>query len=429
MKAVFKSFITNILIFEAGWLLRRHKPTIIAVTGNVGKTTTKDAIYAAIKNSVHARKSERSFNSEIGIPLTILGLPNAWNNPVLWIKNIIDGLFVCLFQKDYPQVLVIEAGIDRPGDMERLTKWLTPDMVVLTRLPSVPVHVEFFATPDAVIEEKMKLVYAMRPDGVLIYNHDDTLIQRELTNVLQQSIGYARYLKAPFLASEDRIVYSDDLPVGTEYTVTHGTDTTAVRINGTIGSQLVYAGTAALSVAVQLNIPLRAAADGLNDLQAPPGRMRIIPGIKASVIIDDTYNSSPIAAEQALQTLNELKYAKRKIVVFGDMLELGRFSADEHERIGTMIPPIAKQLITVGIRARKFAEGALRAGMPEQNILQYDDALRAGKELQGMLKPGDVVLIKASQSIRTERVVEEIMASPEQADKLLVRQERAWKFK
>ena len=429
MKAFLKDTIVSLLIFEAKLLIKRRKPVIIAITGSVGKTTTKDAIYAAIKNHVPARKSEKSYNSDIGVPLTILGLPNAWSNPFLWAKNLFDGLLIALFQKEYPKVLVLETGIDRPGDMARLTEWLTPDIAVLTRLPAVPVHVEFFSSPEEVVNEKMKLVEALEADGVVVYNNDDTIIQKQLPTILQKVVGYGRYRKSDVTGSEDRIIYNDDIPVGVEFKVAQKDEESTVRVKGTVGTQQMYAGLAALSVASVLDIPLAEAAESLASLEPPAGRLKIVKGIKSTIIIDDTYNSSPIAVEQALQTLNELKYAKRKIVVLGDMLELGRYSSNEHERIGSMVPPIAKRLITVGVRARKFAEGALDAGMPEANILQYDQVRRAGRELQNLIEPGDVILIKASQGIRAERLVEEIMANPEEAGEVLVRQDKAWQQK
>jgi UDP-N-acetylmuramoyl-tripeptide--D-alanyl-D-alanine ligase len=221
MKSFLKKVVVAILSWEAKMLLRRHRPTIVAVTGNVGKTTTKDAIYAAIKNSVSARKSEKSFNSEIGVPITVLGLHNAWGNPILWAKNIVDGFFIAFFSKTYPAVLVLEMGIDRPGDMQRMAKWVSPDIVVLTRLPSVPVHVEYFSTPEQVVEEKMKLVSALRAEGTLIYNNDDTIIQDQLPGVLQRAVGFSRYLESDFMGSGDRVVYSDDIPMGVEFAIKH----------------------------------------------------------------------------------------------------------------------------------------------------------------------------------------------------------------
>ncbi len=426
MKSFLKKIVVVILTWEAKTLIRRHKPTIVGVTGNVGKTTTKDAIYAAIKNSVSARKSEKSFNSEIGVPVTVLGLKNGWNNPFLWAKNIVDGFFVAFFSKEYPAVLVLEMGIDRPGDMERLTSWITPDIAVVTRLPSVPVHVEYFGSPEAVVEEKMKLVTALKPEGVFIYNHDDEIIRSQLSTVLPRALGFSRYVPSDFTGSNDRIVYRDNLPVGTAFAIAHDNQEELLTLEGTLGTQHVYACTAAVAVADVLGIPLGVSVKALEDLETPSGRMRLIPGIKATMIVDDTYNSSPTAAELSLATLAEVRFATRKIAVLGDMLELGRFSTEEHQKIGALVPRAADMLFTVGIRARKIAEAALQAGMDEECILQYEDSERAGRELQNLLKSGDVVLVKASQGIRAEKIVEEVMARPEDAPKLLVRQDIEW---
>lgn len=427
MKNIFKSVIVYLLTAEASLILRRHKPKIIAITGSVGKTSTKDAIYAAVKNNTFARKSEKSFNSDVGIPLTILGLPNAWNNPFKWIRNVVDGFLTAVFSRTYPEVLVLEVGLDKPGVMDALTKWLHPDIVVLTRLPDVPAHIEYFGSQEAVVQEKMKLVSALKTDGILIYNNDDTIIQENLPQVLQRQVGYGRYLDTNFIARADCVVYNDDIPVGVEFTLDHYGKTHRVTVRDTVGVQQVYCCLAALAVADELSISIDMATESLASLKVPPGRMRIIPGLKYSIILDDTYNSSPVACEQALQTLHEIKYAKRKIAVLGDMLELGKFSSAEHKRIGSLVPNGANILFTVGVRARQMAEGALAAGMLEQNIFQYDDVATAGRELQAMLHSGDVVLIKASQGIRAEKIVEEVMAEPEAAVELLARQDSTWK--
>jgi UDP-N-acetylmuramoyl-tripeptide--D-alanyl-D-alanine ligase len=427
MKELFRRIIIFILTWEAKILLHRHKPTIIAITGSVGKTSTKDAIYTAIKSKVAARKSEKSFNSEIGIPLTVLGLPNGWNNPLQWLRNIIDGFFTALFTKEYPSVLVLEAGIDRKGDMHKLKKWLSPDIVVLTRLPKVPVHVEYFDSPEAVVAEKMVLVSAMKPDGVLVYNHDDDIIKAQLPNVIQRKVGFGRYLETNFTAREDRVVYQDDLPVGIEFDVQHESGRVTVQIKNTVGTQHMFSCLGALTVAHELGITLSDAADSLSELTTPPGRMRIVPGLKATMILDDTYNSSPIAAEQALQALKELSYTKRKIAVLGDMLELGKYSTDEHRRIGEIAAGAADVLVTVGVRSRNTAEAALAHGLSEDVVFQYDDVARAGRELQNLIAPSDVILIKASQGLRLEKIVEEIMLHPESASDCLVRQDVEWK--
>ncbi|HMO77801.1 MAG TPA: UDP-N-acetylmuramoyl-tripeptide--D-alanyl-D-alanine ligase [Candidatus Paceibacterota bacterium] len=426
MKNIFKKFIVTILTLEAKVLLARHKPKIIAITGSVGKTSMKDAIYSILKKHYPTRKSEKSFNSDIGVPLTVLGLPNAWSNPFLWLKNITDGFFIAIFTRHYPTYLVLETGVDRPGDMKKLASWIKPDIVVLTRFPDVPVHVEFFKTPEEVVREKMHLAEALKPSGVVIYNHDDQIILREISQVRQQAIGYSRYLSSQFNASADKIVYKDDVPVGISFTVENINDKAEVRITGAVGEPVVYTATGAIAVAAECGISLTDSVVALKDLLPPPGRLRIISGLKGTVLIDDTYNSSPIAVEQALATLKEIKYAKRKIAVLGDMLELGRFSSREHERVGELVAVTADVLITLGVRARKIAEAALSSGMSEKMIMQYEDVAKAGKELQVFLEPGDVVLVKASQGIRAEKVIEEVMQEPELAPTLLVRQDSGW---
>lgn len=415
------------MTLEARLLLARTKPTIIAVTGNVGKTSVKDAIYEVLKTKLHARKSVKSFNSEIGVPLSVLGLESGWSNPVLWLKNIVEGLFIVLHPGAYPKVLVLEMGVDRPGDMDALTRWVRPHVVVLTRLPDVPVHVEFFSSPDAVCREKIKLVHALRKEGTFVYNHDDEKVLAVAQSLYQPTIGFSRYAPSDFTASDDVPFYVDGRPAGMEFVIAHGTESEPMRVEGSLGVQHAYTYAAAAAVGSIFGITLSEVSQALRGHTPPGGRMRIVQGIKETTIIDDSYNSSPAALERSLLTLKEIKGAKRKIAVLGDMMELGQYSISEHERIGALAKECATLLMTIGVRARGFAKGALEHGMSEKKILQYDDALTAGKELQALIKAGDVVLVKASQSIRAEKVVEEIMAEPERAEELLVRQGEFWK--
>lgn len=429
MKNFFKHVIVYILTWEAKLLLRRTKPKIVAITGNVGKTTTKDAIYQVLSKHTRARKSEKSFNSELGVPLSVLGLSNAWHNPVLWIKNIFDGLIIALFPGDYPKVLVLEMGVDRPGDMAKHTEWIKPDIVVLTRLPNVPVHVEFFDSPEEVIAEKLVLVKALKPEGVLVYNHDDEKVKQAAEGIRQKSIGYSRYSPSQYSVTGDEVLYEDDMPTGLKFAITHAHDQADFELRGAIGVQHCYNFAAAAAVASQFDLSLLAAAEALKGYVPPPGRMRVIAGIKDSVLLDDSYNSSPVATERALSTLFELKGFKRKIAILGDMLELGQFSMREHERVGEQVAEGVDLLITVGVRARGIAESALEHGLSEKQILQFDESERAGRELQNLIEPGDVILVKGSESIRTEKIVLEVMAKPDESARLLVRQNKEWKAK
>lgn len=424
MKAFVKSILVKLLTLEAKALLWRHRPYIIAITGNVGKTSTKDAIYTALKSDIYIRKSQKSYNSEIGVPLSVLGLDNAWNNPWLWLRNIFDGALQVCFLRSYPDVLVLEAGVDRPGDMAQLATWLKPDMVVLTRFPDVPVHIEYFANPEAVVAEKMELVYALRPDGVVVYNHDDETIVQALKNVRHKQIGFGRYAPTDFTAQNDETTYEHGRPVGVSYTVTHGEESCQCMIRGTLGTHMLYTYTAALATAYQYGMKLGDIATNLEAHTPPPGRMRILAGIQDSVILDDTYNASPLATEYALRSLYSLK-TERKIAVIGDMLELGQYSVEEHKKIGILAGEV-DMLIALGVRSRTIAKYAMQHGLSEKHVLQYDDVIRAAEELAPKIKPGDVVLVKASQGIRAERLVKRLLANPDDAKSSLVRQSDAW---
>jgi UDP-N-acetylmuramoyl-tripeptide--D-alanyl-D-alanine ligase len=153
--------------------------------------------------------------------------------------------------------------------------------------------------------------------------------------------------------------------------------------------------------------------------------MRLIAGLGGTMLLDDTYNSSPVACEDALKTLAELPRTGKRIAVLGDMLELGPYSVSEHERIGAQVPTYTDLLVTVGMRARKIAERAKEV-MGEDRVFQFDRALDAAEHIKTIIEKGDIILLKGSQGIRLERAVKELMGSPEFAKDLLCRQDAEW---
>lgn len=426
MKSFFKTIIVYLLTLEAKLVLRKYKPKIVAITGSVGKTSTKDALYTVLSSTFFVRKSEKSFNSEIGIPLTILGRPNGWSNPFIWIANLFEGLLLIVLKNHYPKWLILEVGADRPGDIENIAKWLKPDVVVVTRLPKVPVHVEFFDSPQAVVNEKKHLVQALKTDGTLILNSDDEAVFGLKESVSATTITFGFLKGADLVVSNSSVMYTKHTPTGIRFRVDYSGSSIPVVIDGAIGRQHIYSALAALAVGVSQNCNIVVMEQALAKHTLAPGRMKLLAGIKGTTIIDDSYNSSPVAAQEALTVIKNVTVPGKKIALLGDMMELGQYSAEEHKKIGMYAAEVCDLLATVGVRARAFAEGALIAGMSEKNIRQYDDARRAGKELETVLAPGDIVLIKGSQSVRMERTVLEIMAHPERRNTLLVRQEKEW---
>lgn len=428
VKSLFRNLVVSVIRYEAKLVLVKYKPRIVVVVGSVGKTTTKDAVYSILAKRHFVRKSEKSFNSDIGVPLTILGCKNAWSHPIGWLQNILEGLFLILLKNNYPEWLVLEVGADKPGDISGIARWLQSDAVILTRLPEVPVHVEFFDSPKAVVREKASIITSLKPGGLCIGNGDDPIIRTIMKeNDLGREITFGESRESTVYASHYGITSHNKKPVGIRFHLHHNKEDIPIDITGVVGRQHMLPVIAAAAFGVGVNVPLSDIVDALSVYTPPNGRMKLMNGVKNTLIIDDTYNSSPVAVLEALATLEKVHTTGRKIAVLGDMMELGKFSIEEHKRVGERASSVVAMLITVGFRARDIAEGALHMGMDESKILQYDDAREAGKELQNILEDGDVVLLKASQSIRLERVVEEIMAEPMRKGELLVRQEREWK--
>jgi UDP-N-acetylmuramoyl-tripeptide--D-alanyl-D-alanine ligase len=428
MKSVFKNIISKVLEWEARLILAKYKPKIIAVTGSVGKTSTKDAIFSVMSTTFHIRKSEKSFNSDIGIPLTILGCQNAWLNPIMWLKNIIIGLELIFFRNAYPEWLVLEVGADRPGDIRNITKWLKPDVTVVTAFAKVPVHIEFFHSRDEVIREKRYLAEALKHDGVLIVNGDDEDALRIKDRSKNISLIYGTDKMCDLVASDTQIYYGENDEIeGITFKVEYEHNIVPIVMKGSLGAQNMYSALAALAVGISQKVNLIKGGEGLLNHKTPNGRMKIISGIKDTMIIDDTYNSSPVAAGMAVSTLKEIKTKHKKIAILADMMELGKHSTEEHYALGKQVADVVDILITVGIRSRKIAEGALDVEMSEKKIFQCDDYTEAIQLIKDIIKSGDVILVKGSQSTRMEKVVESIMAEPGMKNEVLVRQEEEWK--
>lgn len=431
MKSVLRLIISSFLGFLAACVVRKYRPVVVMVTGSVGKTSTKDAVAAALTPAYYLRKSEKSYNSEFGVPLSIIGAKNPWNNPIAWVGVIEEALALIFLPSHYPKLLVLEVGADRPGDLSKILKIATPDAVVVTHLPSVPVHVEAYATPEAVRQEEFTPATALPPDAPLIVSADDGF-SRELASRTQ-----ARTLSFGFDASADIKLHNDapkvvdGVLVGMAATVTLSGKEHELVVPGVLGRPQLYAPAAALALALALGMDPDEALGGLATYAPPPGRNRLFRGKNHSLIIDDSYNSSPAAVIESLAALSLAAHVsegkkKRTVAILGDMLELGRYSVSEHERIGATIAKRADILITVGVRARAIADKAEASGMKENAVVRFDSSLDAARSIPELIKEGDSILVKGSQSIRMERIVAELLQDPGD-QKSLVRQEYEWK--
>lgn len=418
-----KHIIIKMLVLEAKAVIARHHPKIIGITGSSGKSSTKEAVASVLSQKFKVRKSIKSYNSELGLALAVLGLKTAWSNPIGWLKNIYNGLLV-IFRKDFPEILVLEMGVDRPKDLEKLLKIVRPDIGIVTAIGEVPVHVEFFSGPEEVAREKAKLIKILPADGYAVLNFDDDVVfdMRETTKA--KCIGYGFGEGAEISASHANI----SLEKGISFKLNYAGSSMPIRLKNVFGKHHIYAVLAAATVGVIYKMNLVEIIEALNFYKPPPGRLQIIHGIKNSFILDDTYNASPLATHAALDTLAEL-VARRKIAVFGDMLEIGKFTTFAHKAVGERAAKTADIFITVGPRATFAAEGAIASGMNKSSIFNFSTSREAANFLKPLIQEGDLILIKGSQAMRMERVVEEIMAEPARASEFLCRQDEYWKNK
>ncbi|HNW71696.1 MAG TPA: Mur ligase family protein [Candidatus Paceibacterota bacterium] len=427
MKDIFKKIIIYILQVESKLVLLKYKPKVVSITGSVGKTSTKDAVYAVISGVSYVRKSEKSFNSEIGLPLTILGCPNGWNNPVTWLKNIFKGLKLLILHNNYPEWLVLEVGIGKPGDMKRTASWLRSDAVIITTIGETPVHIEFFNSRKHLIEEKAGLIKTLRKDGILVLNADDEAVIDMKNKTKNKVITYGFKQEADICGSEENIFYGENgYPKGIVYRIDEEGKSLPVTIEGVFGKNHIYASLGALALSSGLKFNMLDAINRLKTYEVPPGRMRLLSGINDSLIIDDTYNSSPFACESGLRTVGEVKNMKRKIAVLGDMLELGKHTKTAHENIGKIASENVDIVVVVGQRADGIKNGAIDAGMNKDNIFEFLNSTDAGEFLKTFVRKNDLIFIKGSQGMRMERTVEAILFDKENKSKLLVRQDAEW---
>lgn len=429
MKRFLRNTFASFLAVFARAVLRKYKPTVVMVTGSVGKTSTKDAVAAALARTAYVRASEKSYNSEFGVPLTILGVKNPWKSVPGWLHVFGEAFALIFLPNAYPKILVLEVGADTPGDLARILRIATPDAVVLTRLPDMPVHVEAYATPDAVREEEFQPAYALAPGTSLILSADDNYAQALAAPLSVRAVSFGQAVDAIVRLGKPELLVEDGRPIGMQANVTIAEEKYPLTVRGAVGAPQLLAPVAALATALALGCSLKEALKGLDSYVPPPGRGRLLRGKEGAILIDDTYNASPAAVEEALASLALIHShvpKTRRIAVLGDMLELGRYSKEEHEKIGRIAREKADILITIGPRARAIASAALEAGMPEDAVQSFETSQEAAPQIAARVGAGDIVLVKGSQSIRTEKIVEALLA--DYADlSLLVRQDREWK--
>ncbi|MFH1744888.1 MAG: UDP-N-acetylmuramoyl-tripeptide--D-alanyl-D-alanine ligase [bacterium] len=432
---MFKRILQLKLRIFAKLILARYKPDVVGITGSVGKTGTKEAIYLVLSKKFQARRSEKNYNNEIGLPLTIIGSNSPGKNFFGWVWIFFKATKIILFKdKNYPKVLILEMGVDRIGDMKYLNSIVKCKIGVVTFVGAT--HLEYFGTIEKTQKEKGELIRDLKKNGWAILNYDN-LQAREIAKMSKSRVlTYGLEEGSDVWAQQ--VVFSFDGEKkrenlkGISFKLSHNGSFAPVLLPNVIGYNSVYAALAGASCGIAMGMNLIEISEALREFNLPKGRMNLIPGIKYTMIIDDSYNSAPDSAISALEIVKRIpiEYGAQKFAALGDMLELGRESERGHREVGRYLVECGiDKLIAVGEYAIDIGVGAKEAGMKDDNIFYFSNSEEAGLFIQNRIKKGDLILVKGSQGARMEKIVKELMAEPLRAEELLVRQEPTWSRK
>ncbi len=357
--------------------LRDERPIpAVGITGNVGKTTAKQATVATLGARFRVLASASSYNNEIGVPLTFLDL------------------------EPTHEAAVIELGFYVPGEIADLCALVRPRVGVITAIPERPVHFERTPSVEAIAAGKAELIEALPPDGLALLNADDPRVRALAARTRARVVLYGEHRDADLRAT--RVV--DEGLDGFRFTVEYRGASAEARMPMP-GTHFLAAALPAIGAAVELGVPLDESALALSAMEPPAHRMAVRHAMGVTVI-DDSYNSSPAAVAAALALLRAQE--GRRVAVIGDMRELGALSAAAHEDAGRDAARSADVLVTVGDLAATIA----RAARPSlADVYEAADAAEALVVLRRILRPGDVILVKGSRAIGLDTVVDALVRS------------------
>ncbi len=412
MKKLAKRMVAAVLGYQVRKLQAKNDFKVVAVAGSVGKTSTKLAIAQVLSTKFKVRYQNGNYNDLVSVPLIFFGetLPNLFN-PLAWL-----GVFwrnQRQLKRRFPyEVVVVEVGTDKPGDIEEFKAYLKADLGVLTAV--TPEHMLLFKDMAAVAREEFGLAdlaakLIINADMIEPKYHRDRRV--DATYALSQAADLQlTNLKFDGLNSSFDVLWRGKHLLKAEHEA--------------IAEPRLYSAAAAIAVAAELGLTPAQIKAGLDLIKPVNGRMQQLAGVKHSTIIDDTYNASPEAMKAALATLYRLP-AKQKIAILGNMNELGDYSKQAHEEIGRLcLPDELDQLVTIGADANDYLATAAEAKGCKVN--RFDDPVAAGEYLKEVIKDGGLILAKGSQNgVFAEEAIKPLLANAADRKKL-VRQTPAW---
>jgi UDP-N-acetylmuramoyl-tripeptide--D-alanyl-D-alanine ligase len=353
--------------------------TVIGVTGSTGKTCTKDFTAAAIGARRSVAASPESFNNEIGLPLTLLSVPPG------------------------TEAVVCEMGARGIGHIRALCDVARPQIGIVTNVG--PAHLELFGTLENVVIAKGELVEALPENGTAILNGDDPLV-RDFDRRTPATVLRFGLEAGADVAAEDLLVDTETGRARFRLRTPWGSADVHLHVPG---EQMVPDALAAAAAAGTLGVEPAAAAEALNDASVSGGRMQVVRTADGVTIVNDAYNANPTSTAAALRAARTMAGDGRWVAVLGEMAELGPFAAAEHERIGELLAGLdVGELVVVGPWGEAMATAAVGAGLPAGRVHPTADPSEAEAVVRSIMRPGDVVLIKASRVVGLRRIAEEL---------------------
>ncbi|HEV2412280.1 MAG TPA: UDP-N-acetylmuramoyl-tripeptide--D-alanyl-D-alanine ligase [Candidatus Saccharimonadales bacterium] len=415
---MFKKIITNLFSSLAGKLLTVRSPKVVVVTGSVGKTSTKEAIVDVLQTHYKVATTKGNFNMEVVVPLAVLGLglPSALHSPLAWADLYLRARRRLKEPYEF-DVVVLELGADHPGDLAHYTRWIKPTIAVVTGVSDE--HLEFFKNVEAVAKEELTMCSVAE---TALLNRDDIDSKYDQLTQNKKILTYGLDSKNTyqFTPRQFTIHYGYDGSFSGEGLTKFKSQ---VRV---VGQHNLRSAAAAVAVGHLLDVPVDKIMQGVEDIQPVPGRMNLLQGAEGSILIDDSYNSSPLAAKAALDTLYSFKTDNNeRIAILGSMNELGEASEEAHKELGAYCDPSKLDwVVTVGHDANEWlAPAAESNGCRTKTFLSPIDA---GEFVRRLLADGTVVLIKGSQNrVFTEEATKLLLRDSED-EKQLVRQSLYW---
>jgi UDP-N-acetylmuramoyl-tripeptide--D-alanyl-D-alanine ligase len=350
---------------------------VVGITGSVGKTTTKDMTAHLLETRGEVLRTEGNLNNQYGLPLTLLRL------------------------REQHTAAVVEMGMSAPGEIRALSTLAEPNVAVITRV--APVHLEFFPSVDAIAEAKAEIFEGLRPGGVAVLNGDDPRLVRLGARLRGRVVWFGRNRRFEVSAEDWR-----GTGFGMRFTLRVPDRAVDVALP-LAGPHFVTDFLAAAGAAHALGVSAPAIAEAATSLAPARHRGEVRRLRERVVVLDDCYNSSPLALEAAIVALRLLP-ARRRVAVLGDMLELGPTGPDLHREAGRSLPGRVDVGVGVGSLAKELVAGAGDSGLDPARRHHFDSATEAADAVPALVQPGDAVLVKASRGMKLEGVVEALVA-------------------